>query len=64
MIVNGVIHESTSSTSVGDLLRLLGIEPRGIAVAINGEIARRSQWETTVVNANDSVEIVTAVAGG
>jgi sulfur carrier protein len=65
VIVNGVIHETMSSPrSVGDLLRQLGIEPRGIAVAINGEIARRSQWETTMINASDSVEIVTAVAGG
>jgi len=65
VIVNGVTHEAmTSPSSVGDLLRQLGIEPRGIAVAINGEIARRSRWETTLVNASDSVEIVTAVAGG
>ena len=65
MIVNGVSHESVANEcSVASLLVTLGIEPRGIAVAINGEIARRSQWATTIIQPLDAVEIVSAVAGG
>jgi sulfur carrier protein len=64
MIFNGRPHEWTTPRNVDELLRELGIEPRGIAVAINGEIARRSQWETTIIQPSDTVEIVTAVAGG
>jgi sulfur carrier protein len=65
MIVNGVSRPGRStSLNVSALLLELGIEPRGVAVAINGEIARRSQWETTFINDDDTVEIVTAVAGG
>lgn len=51
-------------TDVTALLRELGIEPRGIAVAINGEIVRRSMWSSTVIEDSDHVEIVTAAAGG
>ena len=64
MIVNGVSRDVVAPIDVAALVRDLGIEPRGIAVAINGEIARRSSWEVTLVHAGDVVEIVTAVAGG
>ena len=64
MIFNGRPHEWTTPRNIVELLRELDIEPRGIAVAINGEIARRSQWETTIIQPSDTVEIVTAVAGG
>ena len=65
VIVNGVPHDSLILPStVTVLLAELGIEVRGIAVAVNGEIVRKSQWETTMVDHNDIVEIVTAVAGG
>jgi sulfur carrier protein len=65
MIINGVPRQGRSqSLSVSALLTELAIEPRGIAVAINGEIARRSQWETTFIHDDDTIEIVTAVAGG
>lgn len=61
--VNGMEHE-LGETSVSLLIEKLAIEPRGIAVAIDGEIVRRSQWTTTIVENGSSVEIVTAVGGG
>ena len=61
--VNGV-SRPVAETTVSLLLDELGIERRGIAVAIDGEIVRRSMWETTVVADGCSVEIVTAAAGG
>lgn len=36
----------------------------GIAVARNAEIVPRGQWGTTVVMADDVIEIVTAAQGG
>jgi len=50
--------------SVEALLSRLGIEQRGIAVALDGEVVRRSEWTSTVVRDGSSVEIVTAAAGG
>ncbi len=64
MIVNGVVHETTSPTSVRQVLTDMDITTRGVAVAINGEIVRRSQWDIALVQPFDVVEIVTAVAGG
>jgi sulfur carrier protein len=50
--------------SVAALLTRLDIQPRGIAVAVNGEVIRRSEWSTTLVVDESAIEIVTAVAGG
>lgn len=48
------------------LLQDCQIEPTqaGIAIAVNGEVVPRRQWETYPLHANDRVEIVHAVAGG
>ena len=50
--------------SVAGLLTRLAIEPRGVAVAIDGEVVRRSAWTQTLVLDNSVIEILTAVAGG
>lgn len=61
--VNGE-PQSFVEESVEQLMWRLSIEPRGVAVAINGEVVRRSEWSTTPVVDGNAIEIVTAVAGG
>jgi sulfur carrier protein len=61
--VNGVDDEYANE-SVEALLARKGIESRGVAVAIDGDVVPRSGWTTTLVPDNSHVEIVTAAAGG
>jgi sulfur carrier protein len=61
--VNGEDQPFVEET-VAQLLGRLSIETRGVAVAIDGEIVRRSEWSTTSVHEGGVIEIVTAVAGG
>jgi sulfur carrier protein len=61
--VNGNEEEFLPET-IEALLQRLDIDSRGIAVAINGEILRRAEWPSTVVQDRCSIEIVTAAAGG
>jgi sulfur carrier protein len=61
--VNGEEHASIYD-SVTTLIEQLAIEPRGIAVAVNGEIIRRAEWSNTTLHEGDQVEIVSAAAGG
>jgi sulfur carrier protein len=61
--VNG-IEEPFIDESVEELLRRRGIEPRGIAVALDGEVVRRAMWSETKLHDGTQVEIVTAAAGG
>ena len=61
--VNGNNEEFVDET-VLELLQRRGIEPRGIAVALDGEVVRRGAWGETRVHDGTQVEIVTAAAGG
>lgn len=62
MMLNGI--SSSFEGTVEQLLAREGITPRGIAVAINGEIVSKSAWNTTALQDSDVIEIVTAAAGG
>ena len=61
--VNGVAEDHVDET-IGELVRRLEIQPRGIAVAVDGEIIRRADWGDTRIKNESVIEIVTAVAGG
>ena len=62
--VNGRPVTLEPGTTVGALVAERCPSPRGVAVAINGEVVPKSTWGRTVVAAGDEVEIVTAAAGG
>ena len=53
--------EVPDHTTVADLLP---VDPRGLAVAVNGTVIRRDDHARHVLAARDRVEIVTAVQGG
>ncbi len=61
--VNGVEHADVFD-NVTSLMARLAIEPRGVAVAVNGEIIQRVEWALTPLGDGDVVEIVSAAAGG
>ncbi|MCU1363949.1 MAG: hypothetical protein JWM55_1777 [Acidimicrobiaceae bacterium] len=61
--VNGV-EDPFANESVDALLARRGIEPRGVAVALDGEVVPRSAWKNTLIPDRSVVEIVTAAAGG
>ena len=48
------------------LLRDLEIDPaaRGLAIAVNGAVVRRADWDETTLNDGDAVEFVKLFAGG
>lgn len=62
--VNGDWRAFPDGTTVAGLLAALGTEPRGVAVAMNGEVVRRGDWDDVVVPADAQLEILTAVQGG
>ena len=64
MKLNGLERAEHDNCTVAALMLAEGIPQRGVAVAINSSVLRRSEWATTAVQPGDSVEIVTAVAGG
>ncbi|WP_184988564.1 sulfur carrier protein ThiS [Sphaerisporangium rubeum] len=62
--INGRTHDLPDGTTVGQAVRELTAAPSGVAVALNDEVVRRGDWETTTLGADDRVEVLTAVQGG
>ena len=64
VIVNGQPVELTDDATTAAAVQVLTSAVSGIAVAVNGEVVRRSAWESTRLGDGDQVEVLTAVQGG
>ncbi|SDX07243.1 sulfur carrier protein [Amycolatopsis xylanica] len=62
--VNGSWRDVPDGSTVAQLLAALGTPERGIAVALDGEVVRRGDWETAEVPKGATLDILTAVQGG
>jgi sulfur carrier protein len=63
--LNGRPEHLPDGGLLADALARLGIQdPRGVAVALDGEVVPRSSWATTRLNDGQAVEILRAVQGG
>lgn len=62
--VNGEPREVDENISLPQLIAILNLKPEQIAVELNHDVVRRAQWESTLLNAEDRVEIVHFVGGG
>ena len=62
--VNGAATEVTEGASVGDLVRARIDDRRRVAVARNGEVVPRAQWDATSLVESDAVEVLAPQAGG
>lgn len=65
LTINGENRESTAAT-VAALLEEenVPLEAKGVAVALNGALVRRTEWQETALSAGDMVEIVKPFSGG
>jgi sulfur carrier protein len=64
--LNGRVAELGDAPSVADAVRAAGANgaTRGVAVAVDGQVVRRADWERTKLRERQAVEIVRAVQGG
>ena len=64
--VNGTEAQLPEGARIADLLDALGVEPgrRGVAIAVDGEVVPRTQWDSTSLAAGARVEVVQAIQGG
>ncbi|HEY2603758.1 MAG TPA: sulfur carrier protein ThiS [Thermoleophilaceae bacterium] len=66
VILNGESCELRDGATVNDAVQASGAQPdgRGVAVAVEGEVVPRGQWEATNLNDGQRVEVLQAVQGG
>ena len=63
IIVNGEARAATPMSML-ELLSSLDIDPRRVAVELNHDILPKGEYESTILNAGDRIEIVHFVGGG
>jgi thiazole synthase len=63
--LNGEPRELPEGATLADAARAAGVEAtRGVAVALDGEVAPRGEWETTPLAEGSKVEVLAAIQGG
>jgi sulfur carrier protein len=62
--VNGDEQAISAGTTVATLVAQLGLEPRGIAVAVDGEVVTRRAWGDRALAPGERVEVLSIAQGG
>jgi thiazole synthase len=66
VMLNGEYCELPEGATLADAVRASGAqdEGRGVAVALDGEVVPRAEWESTRLAEGGSVEVLAAIQGG
>ena len=64
IIVNGESQSLESDANLGQLLEMLGLNGKRVAVEVNRDIVPRSDYNSFKLSDNDTIEIVNAIGGG
>jgi sulfur carrier protein len=64
--LNGDPAELRAEATVADAVEAAGLEgaARGVAVAVDGEVVPRGEWEERRLSGGEKVEVVRAIQGG
>jgi thiamine biosynthesis protein ThiS len=62
--VNGESQEIPEGSSLEDLVKRLSLPAVRIAIELNRNVARRTEWANTILSEGDRIEIVHFVGGG
>ena len=62
--INGELREIEEDMSLPELITILKLKAEQVAIELNQKVVRRAQWESTLLQADDRVEIVHFVGGG
>ncbi|MFY8143553.1 MAG: sulfur carrier protein ThiS [Caulobacter sp.] len=64
LLLNGEERDVAGVVTIADLVAMLGLDARKVAVERNLEIAPRSTYADTALADGDRIEIVTFIGGG
>ena len=64
VFVNGEGQDFSAGISLSELITQLELPAARIAIELNREVVRRSDWGSTMLKDDDRIEIVHFVGGG
>jgi len=64
--LNGEETQLQAGEPLAAVLAQLGVSPRarGVAVAVDGEVVPRAQWDSLILHDDARVEVLAAMQGG
>ncbi|MFZ6818133.1 sulfur carrier protein ThiS [Undibacterium sp. Ji22W] len=62
--LNGELRVLSPKTDLHSLIVELQLGSQAIAVAVNRQVIRRTQWQQHTLQAGDQVDVVRAIGGG
>lgn len=62
--INGKIETLQAGTTIYEIIKKYNIQNRNIAVAINGRIVTKNDYNKQVIQENSKIDIITAAGGG
>lgn len=64
VFINGETKQISGTPSLAELINQLELPVARIAIELNREVVRRSEWSSTILREDDRIEIVHFVGGG
>lgn len=64
IFLNGELREAPELIKMDQLLELFSLPKQRVAIELNKQVIRRTDWPTTDVSDGDRIEVVHFVGGG
>ncbi len=62
--INGIQKDVSNNLTLINLLTELKVDSKTVVVELNENIVKKTSYESTILNPNDKLEIVSFVGGG
>ena len=64
IVLNGETYKTDGPLTIGRLLVHLDIDRRRVAVEQNMNVIKKANYDSTIVNSGDAIEVVNFIGGG
>ena len=64
IILNGKDYSIYGEKNINELINDLNLKNKSFALAVNGEVIKKEQFEGFIIMPNSKIEIISAVGGG
>ena len=63
IFLNGLAHQVPELTTIEGLIEQIGLQKKGVAIAVNSEVIPKSNWTEKSLLSQDKVELLTIAQG-
>lgn len=64
IFINDEKNNVSDGALLSDVITTLNLQTKGLAIAVNNAIVQQQNWQSTSLNENDEVLIISATKGG